>query len=383
MFPIKATRKKALEVTLTTYLTCAIFLLLWQFLVLSLMSKFQKTGARDLSNKVGTNAAIQSASSFLAQPMERNRDFSEGMLNVSPTLYRQCVTVRFRGDDNNYTVDNAMSLLVKKYIESPGPRHLRMGIMIMEDVNLFLPVRIRPENHQYHLFHFAEILLLAYCELQRIASTLPILAGYDGMNSDSTISSTTLNKGSPSITVPWIFSPYMSPLEICGGRNNLNCLIVDLILQGSKYGIFQNRSGIIGLNQMENYPFDYENGKGKAIDHRIELAGSVYGDDPSFSHEADGVILVERFGCNMGGINKPWSKYIDFFPAYSWHSDLMYGLGRRPGGQNPNPVVPRKLVVGYVDRQNTDRRLPHEHHNWLLEYAMLHESIHFLHLHIE
>jgi hypothetical protein len=177
----------------------------------------------------------------------------------------------------------------------------------------------------------------------------------------------------------------MSPLEICGGSNNLNCLIADLILQGSNYSIFQNRSGIAGLKAMEQYPFDYENGKMKAIGHRIELASTVYGNNPAFAKEADGVILVERFGCNMGGINKPWSRYIDSFPSYSWHSDMLYGLGRTWNypAKKSNPSVPRKLVIGYIDRQNTDRRLPDEHHNWIVQYSLRHPSISFRQLHME
>lgn len=384
MFLAKTTKKKPFEVTLSTYLSCALFLLIWQFLVLSFMSEYQKTSTRVLSRKdeTSSNAMIQNSHGVaLTQVKDRNPDFAEGTLNVAPALHRQCVTVRFRGDENNYTVDDAMSLLADKYTASPGPRHLRMGIMVMEDVNLFLPVRIRPQNNQYHLFHFVEMLVLAYSELQRISCTLPIHAG---INPNTAL--TSLSKGSPSIAVPWIFSPYMSPLEICGGKNNLNCLIADLILQGSKYGTFQNRTGIVGLKQMENYPFDYENGKMKGIDHRIELASYVYGDDPTFAQEADGVIVVERFGCHMGGINKPWSEYIDTFPAYSWHSDILYGLGRtwkRSTSKDSNPAVARKLVIGYVDRQNTDRRLPDEHHSWLLQYCNSHESVLFRQLHME
>jgi Glycosyltransferase 61 len=389
MVVARNTKKKPLEVTLSTYLSCALCLLVWQFLVLSFMSEYQKTATRVLSSKgeTTTNTAIQESHGFaLTQAKNRNPDFVEGTLNVAPALHRQCVTIRFRGDENNYTVDDAISLLTEKYTTSPGPRHLRMGIIVMEDVNLFLPLRIRPQNNQYHLYHFVELLVMAYSELQRIATSLPIHAGYDTETIDPNIALTSLSKGSPSITVPWIFSPYMSPLEICGGKNNLNCLIADLILQGSKYGIFQNRSGIIGLKQMESFPFDYENGKMKGIDHRIELASYVYGDDPAFAQVADGVVLVERFGCNKGGINKPWSEYIDTFPAYSWHSDILYGLGRtweNSASKGSNPSVPRKLVIGYVDRQNTDRRLPDEHHNWLLQYCERHESIMFRQLHME
>ena len=313
---------------------------------------------------------------------QRSIDFKEGSLNVHPTLHRQCVTIRFRGDENNYTVDDAISLLVKKYIASPGPRQLRMGISIMEDVDLFLPVRIRSSGNQYHMFHFTEMLVLAYISLHRLSSTLPIHSGYNVWSQKPyNYTPTSLAKGSPSITVPWIFSPYMSPLEICGGASKINCLVSDLILQGSNRSIFSSRSGIIGLNAIEKYPFDYQNEKMKAISHRIELAKYVYGEAPTFADSADGVILVERFGCHMGGINKPWSSYIDMFPAYSWHSDLLYGLGRT--WEDHKSLHPKRFVLGYIDRQNTDRRLPNEHHDWIVEYATQHVNIEFRQLYME
>jgi hypothetical protein len=146
----KTAKKRSLEVSLTTYLSCALVLLIWQFLVLSLMSEYQKTGGRVLSTKRTTNTSVQELSEdTFSHPKNRNSDFAEGTLNLAPTLHRQCVTVRFRGDINNYTVEDAVSLLAEKYLTSPGPRHLRMGIMIMEDVSLFLPVRIRPNNNNY------------------------------------------------------------------------------------------------------------------------------------------------------------------------------------------------------------------------------------------
>jgi hypothetical protein len=386
---MKAATKKRFQASVATYLSCTLMLLLWQFIVLSVISKYKETQQNDdryLKNWSGDAALIPKPQHEGTYGDQKSSDFAEGSLNVAPTLHRQCVTIRFRGDNNNYTVDDAAGVLVNRYKSSPGPRRLRMGIMLMEDAKTFLPVRIRSHGNQYHLFHFVELLVIAYTELHRLSSTLPMHAGYNLATIHSSIPPTSLSKGSPSITVPWIFSPYMSPLEICGGSNEINCLIADLVLQGSNRSIFQNRTGIIGLNAMEKYPFDYKNDKMKAIDYRMELASYVYGESPSFADEADGVILVERFGCNMGGINKPWSKYIDKFPAYSWHSDVHYGLGRSSnyGRNTSNEKGSRqKLVIGYIDRQNTDRRLPEEHHNWILQYGLLHSKIIFRQLHME
>ena len=331
---------------------------------------------RDLQLRSSIDRA-QSLTPYHPVVNQRSIDFQEGSLNVDPTLHRQCVTIRFRGDDNNYTVDDAISLMVDKYLSSPGPRHYRMGIMILEDVDVFFPVRIH--GNYYHMYHFIELFVLAYVTLHRIATTLPLHADIDRTYELYNMTSTTLSKGSPSISVPWIFSPHMSPLEVCGGASKINCLLADLILRGSTNSIFTSRSGIVGLNVMEEYPFDYEDGKNKAIDHRIELAKSVYAGE-EFADDADGVIMVERFGCDMGGINKPWSRYIDHFPAHSWHSDLLYGLGR---SWNDHKSRPKQLIVGYVDRQNTDRRLPSEHHDWIVEYATQHQNIEFRHLHME
>ena len=369
-------------------LVSVLVLLLVQYAVLSIITIYpdpNTTYSRKLErwNDIDKRHVQMSYTSVVDDSILNHNsiDFPEGSLNVQPTLHRQCVTIRFRGDPNNYTVDDAVSVLVNKYIASPGPRHLRMGILIMEDPDLFLPVRIRSSGNLYHMFHFTEMLVLAYITLHRISSTLPIHSGY-GVSSHKVynITPTSLSKGSPSMTVPWIFSPYMSPLEVCGGATRINCLIADLILQGSNHSIFTSRSGIIGLNAMEQYPFDYTNEKMKAIAHRVDLANYVYGTAPAFADQADGVILVERFGCHMGGINKPWSAYIDSFPAYSWHSDLLYGLGRQWEDYKSRPKL---FVLGYIDRQNTDRRLPDEHHDWIVNYATQHANIEFRQLHME
>ena len=207
---------------------CSISLLIaLQYVVLLLMSlnsdANHSSANRDLQLWSSIDRA-QNPTSYHQVGNQRSIDFQEGSLNVDPTLHRQCVTIRFRGDDNNYTVDDAISLLVDKYISSPGPRHYRMGIMIMEDVDLFLPVRIRPHGNQYHMFHFIEMLVMAYITLHRIASTLPLHADIDRTRYELyNMTPNTLSKGSPSIAVPWIFSPYMSPLEICGGATKINC----------------------------------------------------------------------------------------------------------------------------------------------------------------
>jgi hypothetical protein len=59
-----------------------------------------------------------------------------------------------------------------------------------------------------------------------------------------------------------------------------------------------------------------------------------------------------------------------------WHADVMRGLRLTHARSD-------KLVVGYIDRQNTTRRLPDDHHVWLLSYFSDNEKVEFLHLHME
>ena len=315
-------------------------------------------------------------------------DFSEGALNVDPILPRQCVSLRFRGDPHSYPVDEAIQMLRAKFAANPGPRTLRLGIMFMEEIEKFFPVRIRATGNNYHLYHFMEFLVMAYAELHHIASALPPTTdAVDSNNSliaseSTAVGETKLSHGDPAVTVPWIFSPYMAPSEICGGPQSLNCLAADLTLRASSHSVFQDGSGIVGLEPMEHYPFNFADEKEKAVAYRIDLVDHhrYYGESPAFADQADGVLTVERFGCNMAGINKPWSKYIDAFPAEQWHADIVQGLGLT---DDQTTTTTGKLVVGYVDRQNTDRHLPEEHHDWLVKYLSSHEKIDFMQLHME
>jgi protein O-GlcNAc transferase len=44
---------------------------------------------------------------------------------------------------------------------------------------------------------------------------------------------------------------------------------------------------------------------------------------------------------------------------------------------------PRRLVVGYIDRQNTDRRIPPAFHTWLVQYLKHHSAVDLRHVHME
>jgi hypothetical protein len=241
----------------------------------------------------------------------------------------------------------------------------KIGLEFVEEPARFLPVRVSEYGSNYHMFHFMEMVVIAYSQLHLLSAALP-----------STDGPTSLGP----LSVPWIFVPCMPPSEICGSKASMNCLIADLVLKAPNSSIFQDRSGIVGLSAMENYQYDPEEYKSKAVDRRLELAKEHHTqvEELEFASQANGVMLVERFGCNRQGINKPWAAFIDTFPTDSWHADVMKGLGLTNVTTHD-----AKLVVGYVDRQNTKRRLPDDHHDWLLSYFSDHEKVEFLRLHME
>jgi Glycosyltransferase 61 len=136
---------------------------------------------------------------------------------------------------------------------------------------------------------------------------------------------------------------------------------------------------VIGLDEMDYYTFDATDTKDKGIEHRINAAKTAYDNDSRFAW-ADGMIKIERFGCNNGGINKPWQMFIDSFPATLWHNSIIHS-GLTPTLEQESS--PTKFVACYIDRQNTDRKLPDEHHSWLVETLQSHASVLFLPLHME
>jgi hypothetical protein len=83
-------------------------LLLLQYAVLSILTIYPVANnvySRNLQRwnnidkvQVQTSYSNTADDSILNQ---RSIDFKEGSLNVDPTLHRQCVTIRFRGDPNN------------------------------------------------------------------------------------------------------------------------------------------------------------------------------------------------------------------------------------------------------------------------------------------
>lgn len=293
--------------------------------------------------------------------------FPDGKLAVLEPLWPgRCVSFRFRGSEDLFSLEEASQLLrTPSSNQSVMGRPLRIGIQFAEDATKFLPVRIRESGNVYHMYHFVEFIVMAF-------AAMAILRGYSAVASDESWTSAT------QISVPWLFSPHASRNEFCGGPSNINCLIAGLVFRSSTNDSFQDHSAVIGLDEMDYYTFDATNPKDKGIDYRIAAARTAYDNDARFAR-ADGMVKIERFGCHNGGINKPWNVFIDSFPAALWHSSIHNGLT----ATYEEELSPTTLVTCYIDRQNTDRKLPDEHHSWLVETLQSHASVSFVQLHME
>ena len=99
---------------------------------------------------------------------------------------------------------------------------------------------------------------------------------------------------------------------------------------------------------------------------------------------SDMTIEVHRGGtCDRGPVNKPWYSYIEKFPTDSWYEAIHRGL-QTYAENSPFPEKSdNKIRVGYIDRQNTKRRLLPEHHEWLVAFLSNDTRIDFLQLHME
>lgn len=289
--------------------------------------------------------------------------FPDGELNVlEPLLPGRCVSFRFRARKDLYSLEDATKLL--KSYTSP----LRIGIQFAEDPAKFLPVRIRETGNTYHMYHFVEFIVMAFASLAQ-------LRAYPASQNDEIWTSAT------QISVPWLFSPHASRKEFCGGPSNINCLLADLLFRSSSNSSFQDHSAVIGLDEMDDYTFNATNPKDKGIMYRINAVKTAYTSDSRFA-QADGMIKIERFGCNNGGINKPWHIFIDSFPSILWYNSIQAGLtSARLRTIEEESLM--KLVACYIDRQNTDRRLPDEHHLWLVETIQSYTTVLFVQLHME
>lgn len=170
-----------------------------------------------------------------------------------------------------------------------------------------------------HYFHFIEFLIIAASEME------------------------------PSDEIAWIFVPKLPEDSICG---RLNCLVAS-----------------------------FWNNEQDAIPH--------YGSDLLFLKDpkellkqVDSVLVINRARCNHAHINKGFADYLYRFPSDVWFSKIKAGIDAL--GKNPFALTTEsKLVVTYIDRQSSWRRLPWPDHNWIVRNIPQIPGVEFRHIRME
>jgi hypothetical protein len=313
-------------------------------------------------------------------------------LDLHPEYLKgKCVAVRFRGSNATLSVDDAIEYMKAEKINSGTSKPLSLGLLFMDKPGEFISLG----KGFFHLFHYLEFLIVSYEEMQRLAyaGDEPTLSS----SVSSPSSTTSLSRGSHPIRVPWIYTPMLFKGEMCGVAGGINCLISDLILRASSFSSSSSSSSssswdttFYGLESNDNYTRSmHPNFKGEREQRKTRTSLNI-SQDFSFNdnyermqQEADAVLVVSRGECNKRSTNKLWADYIDDFPADKWHADVLAGLEKSADKKVATQPKSDKIVVGYVDRQNTRRTMPPREHEWLVGVLTDHPMIEFLHLHME
>lgn len=309
--------------------------------------------------------------------------YIDGNLSVAPGIRSlpHCVNIQIRGQENTtYSLDEAIDPLAQI---SDGP--LSVGLVFVEDPDSFVAFG--------HLFHTLEFLVNAFDAFTSLQRKLP--------------------GAKESMGISWLYMPLLSYSEMCGSYHSINCLVLNL-LWGSRFNgmtsshpsPIQNTSDVFpafGLDVNPPYMQAWHEAYRGIYWTRPKQGNTWVPDtDPTANgrryhdmmDQVDMVLLVDRNRCKEAQpvrINKMWTHLLDTFPAEEWHKRL---IGRHlPHHTNSKELSNsaqssnhhrRRLVVGYVDRQNTDRRLLDSEHEWLLQYLSSQQDvIDFRHLHME
>lgn len=307
------------------------------------------------TNRVGVDDSPPSATPFL-------RLQGELALPHLPSL-PYCINYQIRG--HGETILNSEQ--ARAYLQNFSSP-LRTAVVTVEDPNRFISLT----KHAFHFYLFLEFLVLAFAEVQ--ASTQHLLH-----------------------VTAW-YTPLMTQDEICGKR--LNCQVLQYVLGNHKrqiamHGLESNSAAMMSKATMpaayrgqhlQRYKFgdSYE-----PLSHAEQDANHA-----SMLNDVDVLLLIHREQCQGEAQNynnpyltlaKMWRTVVHF-PARAWYEQVQAALTPHATVQS-NHVANRRLVVGYIDRQNTDRRIPQAFHAWLVQYLQQLQDndglVEFYHLHME
>lgn len=269
---------------------------------------------------------------------------NSGFLNVYPprNATGHCASLRLRGISHDFSVQEALSSSQKI------PR--RVGLEFSERPFLGPKAFFSLSKGSFHFFHFLEFLVIGFSELHRLQAE-----------------------------AAYLYVPLHTQAELCGGTKRLNCFIIDLL--------FQNTSQVFGLEAnddfLQNQQPDYRGITPKRPQEQQQAVNFSSVHRNQLQEAADAILVIDRKFCTMAEqryrLNKIWLPYIPDFPRQAWNMAIRQGLG-----QNADPPVNSKVLrVGYIDRQDTPRRLPPVFHEWLVSFLTEHASVDFIHLHMQ
>jgi hypothetical protein len=334
-------------------------------------------------------------------------------------MWGKCVAVRVKGHPGTLTLEEAMTLVVlKSQSQQPQQPPLQVGLIFLDKPDGFISSgKVIDHAGVFHLYHYLEFLLVAYQQVHELLRTeqqnqqRETLANTTKTTPETTTTSSSvpllLSSPKSPIQVPWIYVPLMqAPQEVCGVANGINCQIADLLLQNPTwYGMESNSAALKDFHPAyhgqhekrqwdeESFPLDQEQHY-SAMQETADIALIVS--------------LRRRDRCNKAGRDQHgWNDYAAVFPVDDWHASLVSQLQSIPlPSELPSSSSSRSssqpededsmttslaaffaaekkkedLIVCYVDRQATSRRMPDSEHDWLVQYLQTHQSIRFWHL---
>lgn len=295
---------------------------------------------------------LSSSSSSLDLSVEDDNDSLRG----------KCVAVRIKGIKETLTLDEVLSKKVQL------PSSPKVGLIFLDKTNAFLSSgKVVNSTGVFHLYHYLEFLLVAYQQLQELQE-----------HYDATIY---LSSPDSPVQVPWIYVPLLqSPLEVCGVANGINCRIASLLLQSpSWYGMESNPSEL----QATHPAYHGQHSKRQWDEDKMPLKHQE--NYPYMQETADMAFIISlrhKDRCNhKGRIRHGWNEYSDVFPSKAWHDSLIAAnLESFPLPSELTMPKSHELLVCYIDRQVTPRRMPDSEHVWLLKYLQQHSKIRLWHL---
>jgi hypothetical protein len=214
-------------------------------------------------------------------------------------------------------------------VATAGQHPFRVGLRFVEGAFIS-----RNGPGGMHFYHFMEFWVVAFVELLKLGSN-------ETMDHRK-------------IEVPWLHVPRIPKENICG---RLQCLMS---------------------------PFVFPLSNSTSI---MEIFGSEVVNESAITsfQPVDATLVINREQCNHGRMNKMDADYLSAFDAQRWSQRIQEGIQLLNDSSTPSfpPPQNNQLVVTYIDRQSSFRRLPPPDHQWILKTIPQIPNISFRHVKME